>query len=114
MVNKWEIYNCDLDPTKGSEQKGFRPVLVISNDAVNHNIPIVTILPFSSFKKNDKIYPTEVFLPKEGSGLSKDSIVMIQQIRTISQSRLIEKIGSINNISYQVKINEVMRDYFEI
>jgi len=114
MVNKWETYYCDLNPAKGSEQKGIRPVLVISNDAVNHNIPVVTILPFSALKKDDKIYPTEVYLPKEISGLSKDSIVMIQQIRTISQSRLIEKIGVIDSTLYQEKIKETIRNYFEI
>ena len=104
MVNKREIYHCNLDPVKGSEQKGVRPVLIISNNSVNHNIPVATIIPFSSYNIDDKIYPTETFLPKEITGLHKDSILMIHQIRTISQSRLRKKEGSIENKEFQENI----------
>ena len=55
MVNKWEIYFCNLDPTKGSEQRGTRPILIISTDSVNHNLTVSTVLPLSSVKENDKI-----------------------------------------------------------
>ncbi len=63
MVNKWEIYFCNLDPTQGSEQRGTRPVLIISTDSVNHNLTVSTVLPLSSIKGNEKIYPTEILLP---------------------------------------------------
>ena len=65
MVNKWEIYYCDLDPTQGSEQRGTRPVIIISTDSVNHNISVSTVLPLSSVKPNDRIYPTEVLIPQD-------------------------------------------------
>ena len=113
MVNKWEIYICDLNPVQGSEQRGTRPVLIVSNDAVNHALPIVTVLPFSSVQEGDKLYPTEVFLPADITALPKDSVVMIQQVRTISQSRLLEKAGSIDNDDYRLKILEALMEYFE-
>jgi len=80
MVNIWDIYYCNLDPTIGSEQKRTRPVLVISTDSVNHNLPVATVLHFSSIKPTNKIYPTEVKLSKTVTGLPNDSVVMIQQI----------------------------------
>ena len=97
MVNKWEIYFCDLNPAIGSEQQGKRPVLVISNNAVNHNLPISTVLPLSSVKETEKIYPTEILLPAEATNLPKLSVAMVQQIRTISHNRLMNKVGSIHS-----------------
>jgi len=114
MVNKWEIYYCNLDPTEGSEQKGVRPVLIISTDAVNHNLPISTVLPLSAIKPNDKIYPTEVMLDVNITGLPKLSVAMIQQIRTISHSRLANLTGKITDIKTQEKIKAACRDYFDL
>ena len=114
MVNKWEIYFCNLDPVIGSEQKGTRPVLIISTDSVNHNLPVSTVLPLSSVKPGDKIYPTEVLLEKEITGLPKQSVAMMQQIRTISHTRLTNLVGTITNIVIRLKISEVCRDYFDL
>ena len=113
MVNKWEIYFCDLNPVIGSEQQGKRPVLVISNNAVNHNLPISTVLPLSSVKETDKIYPTEILLPAEVTNLPKLSVAMIQQIRTISHNRLANKAGSLNSDEIKSRILTALRDYFE-
>ena len=98
MVNKWEIYFCNLDPTTGSEQRGTRPVLIISTDSVNHNLTVSTVLPLSSVKPTDKIYPTEVLLPTQVSGLPKLSVAMVQQIRTVSHNRLQNLAGKINEV----------------
>lgn len=114
MVNKWEIYFCSLDSTIGSEQRGSRPVLVISNDAVNHNLPVVTILPISSIKEGGSIYPTEILLPMEISQLPRPAVVMLQQIRTISDQRLVKRVGIIDDENYRRKINENLKRYFEI
>lgn len=114
MVNKWDIYVCELDPTKGSEQRGTRPVLVISNDAVNHSLPIATVIPFSSIKGGEKIYPTEVYIDSADSGMEKNSVVMLQQIRTVAQLRLYKMIGKINSEEIKKKINDALKDYFEI
>ena len=114
MINKWDIYYCDLDPRVGSEQKGVRPVLVISTDAVNHNLPVSSVLPFSSTKPGDKIYPTEVALEASITGLPMDSIVMIQQIRTVSHSRLTNLAGTLHDALAQKKVLAACRDYFDL
>lgn len=114
MVNKWEIYFCNLDPTEGSEQKGRRPVLVISTDSVNHNLTVSTVLPLSSVKENDRIYPTEVLLPVSVSGLPKLSVAMVQQIRTVSHSRLQNKVSMITDEETRQKVSTAISDYFDL
>jgi mRNA interferase MazF len=113
MVNKWDIWLCQLDPVLGSEQKGLRPVLIVSNDAVNHALPVSTIIPFSSVTTEDKIYPTEILLPKSISGLTKNSVVMVHQIRTISHTRLVKKIGELLSDVYQEKVRNTIQEYFD-
>ena len=114
MVNQWDIYFCSLDPTQGSEQRGSRPVLVLSNDAVNHAIPVSTVAPFSSIKPGAKIYPTEVAIPASVTGLNKDSVVMLQQLRTLSHNRLTRKLSELVDEGYRQEIKEALRDYFEL
>ncbi|GHV51664.1 type II toxin-antitoxin system PemK/MazF family toxin [Synergistales bacterium] len=114
MVNKWDIYYCALDPVQGSEQRGKRPVLVVSNDTVNHLLPVLTVLPLSSLKQSDKIYPSEVLLPSIVTGLPKDSIAMVQQVRTVSNSRLSELAGRLDDNDAREAVREAIRMYFEV
>lgn len=114
MVNKWEIYFCNLDPTQGSEQRGTRPVLIISTDSVNHNLSVSTVLPLSSIKGGEKIYPTEVLLPTDITGLPKLSVAMFQQIRTIAHCRLTNKVGLISDEKTKAKILEACKEYFDL
>ena len=114
MVNKWDVRFCKLDPTQGSEQRGTRPVLVVSNNAVNHNLPVSTVLPLSTYKPNDKLYPTEVLLEANITGLPNDSIAMMQQVRTVAHSRLEPPVGNLKNIEARTKILEVIQMYFEV
>ena len=114
MVNKWDVYYCSLDPVEGSEQKGTRPVLVISTDAVNHNLPLSTVLPLSSVKSDDKVYPTEVMLDESVTGLPKLSVAMVQQIRTVSHSRLTGLAGVITDNTTRELIINACRNYFDI
>lgn len=115
MVEKWGIYFVNLDTVQGSEQKGKRPVLVISNEAVNQYLPVCTIIPFSSYNVNDKIYPTEILLTRQVTSLIKESILMIQQIRTIDQSRIIGiKVGKIIDDSIRDEINNKIKEYFDL
>ena len=114
MVSKWEIYFCDLDPTVGSEQRGIRPVIVISTNAANHILPVSTVLPLSSLKPGGKTYKSEILLEKEITGLPKVSVVMIQQIRTVSHARLGNLVGSITDKNAREKISEACREYFDL
>ncbi len=114
MVKKWEVWYLNLDPTKGSKQKGIRPVLVISNDAVNDNLTVFTCIPFSSVKPGAKIYPTEVPLTAIESGLPRDSVLMLQQIRTVSVDRLHRKVSAIADQKIRKTINLAIINYFEL
>lgn len=114
MVSKWEIYFCDLNPSVGSEQKGLRPVLVISRDSINHRLQTSTVVPLSSMKKDSKTYPSEVLLKMEYTGLPKDSIAMMQQVRTLSQMRFQNKVGTLTDENLRYQIEKTIRDYFEV
>lgn len=88
-----EIWLADLNPVKGSEQKGVRPVVVISGNSLNSHLNMSIVCPLSSKIKN---YPGCVVLPKSiSNGLSVDSEVIVFQIRTIDGSRLLKKLGEI-------------------
>ena len=114
MVKKWSLYWVNHDPVQGSEQSGVRPALIISNDIVNETLPVVTILPVSSLKQDGRVYPTEVLLEKQLSGLPKHSLIMIHQIRTVSKLRIGKKCGEILDIRVKTAIIDTMKEYFEI
>lgn len=88
-----DIFWATLGTGAGSEQSGLRPVLVIQNDIGNRHSPTVIIAAITDGKK--KHLPTHVQISK-GQGLPKDSIVMLEQIRTIDKQRLSDQIGSLN------------------
>ncbi len=96
LVRKGDIFLANLEPIKGSEQGGIRPVLIIQNDISNKHSPVTIIAAITS-KIFEKEFPTNIFLLKKDSKLDKDSTIMLNQIRTIDKSRLIKKIGSLNN-----------------
>lgn len=85
-MKRGEIYYANLDPTVGSETAKRRPVLIVSNDSNNRAASTVTVLPITS--SISRIYPFEVLLTPEASGLPKPSKVQAQQIRTISKQRI--------------------------
>ena len=90
LVNRGDIYYADLSPVIGSEQGGLRPVVIIQNDIGNKHAPTVIVAPITS-QMHKKPLPTHI--PFCGCGLSKDSIMLMEQIRTIDKSRLKAKIG---------------------
>jgi mRNA interferase MazF len=108
-MNQYDIYLADLNPTIGREQFGKRPVLIISNDYENL-LDIVTIIPITSLKNGRRIYPNELLLQSE---LERPSILLCQQIRTISKHRLIKKLTSIDNYITRKKILNILCFRFE-
>mgnify|MGYP001596024087 CR=1 FL=1 len=90
-IKRGDLFWVDLDPTRGSEQAGRRPVLVIQNDIGNEVAPTTIVAPLTT-KSFTKEYPTNVHLPKGISGLKSDSTVLLSQIRTIDKARLEKKI----------------------
>ena len=99
-VNRGDIYYADLSPVVGSEQGGVRPVLVVQNDVGNKYSPTVIIAAITSQLSKAKL-PTHIELNKDKYNLAKDSVVLLEQIRTLDKRRLREKIGSIDNLTMQ-------------
>jgi mRNA interferase MazF len=110
-MKRGEIYIVDLSPTIGSEISKTRPVLIISNDINNKYASCVTILPITS--KVDKIYPFEVLISENESGLRHKSKVKANQIRTIDKSRLIKKISELN-INKMDEINSAVKIHLDM
>jgi mRNA interferase MazF len=94
VCSRGEIYLADLSPVVGSEQGGRRPVLIIQNDVGNRYAPTVIIAPLTtSLARKD--YPTSVFVKQGQAGLDKDSVVLLNQIRTIDKTRLEHRFGEL-------------------
>src|SRR3989338_2242536 len=106
-IKRGDLFYVDLNPTKGSEQRGHRPVLVIQNDIGNEVSPTTIIAPLTT-KSFTREYPTNVNIPKGAAGLKENSTVLLSQIRTIDKSRLENKIGRLPE-SYMSKVNEAIR-----
>ena len=114
MNYKWGIFIADLNPVQGSEQKGTRPVIVVSDEDFNRLMPVVTILPVTSLKEGRRVYPNEVLLKQGMGGLAQDSIILAHQIRTISKNRLRDSIGFINNNSTHDAINDALKVHLNL
>lgn len=94
-IERGEIYLADLNPTIGSEQGGVRPVLILQNDVGNFHSKTTIIAAMTSLFRNKRQIPTHFVVTARGE-LIRDSIVLLEQIRTISKSRLIKKIGKLS------------------
>lgn len=114
MNYRWKIYLVNLDPTVGSEQSKTRPVLVISNEDINSVLPVLTVIPITSFKEGRKIYINEVFINTKVSSLKRDSIILCYQIRTIDKKRMIKEIGEIKTDKKKLEIMESLRYQLEL
>lgn len=114
VKDQWEIFRTNLNSTKRSEQAGTRPVLVVSAEAANKTLPIVTIVSLTSAKPGRKVYSIEAYLPSEITGLSKDSIAMGHQIRAISKDRLIEKCSFISSEEYREEVRKAIKNYLDL
>lgn len=105
-IRRGDIYYADLSPVVGSEQGGIRPVLIVQNDVGNKFSPTVIAAAITSQQSKANL-PTHIAIDTTGSGLAKDSVVLLEQIRTIDKKRLREKMGSVDN-GYMDKINKAI------
>ena len=96
MVKRGDIFYADLSPVIGSEQGGTRPVLIVQNDVGNKYSPTVIITAITSQINKAKL-PTHIELPGDEYGLSKDSVILAEQVRTIDKRRLKERIGHLDD-----------------
>jgi len=109
-VRRGDIYYADLSPVVGSEQGGVRPVLIVQNDIGNKYSPTVIAAAITSQKTKSNL-PTHIELSAGCTGLQKDSIVLLEQIRTIDKHRLKEKMGKLDERSME-KVDEAIEISF--
>ncbi|MFQ9510890.1 MAG: type II toxin-antitoxin system PemK/MazF family toxin [Lachnospiraceae bacterium] len=112
IIRRGDIYYADLRPVVGSEQGGIRPVLIIQNDIGNKHSPTVICAAITS-KMNKAKLPTHVEIDSKSCDIVKDSVILLEQLRTIDKKRLREKVCHLENeILYQV--NQALRVSLEL
>ena len=109
---QWAVMEANLEPVTGSEQRGIRPVLIVSNEEFNQAMPNVTVLPLTSTQR--RLYPSEVLLPAGVAGQQLEPIAMAHQIRTISKQRLGKLLGHLNDAQYQNEIHGAVKEHLDI
>ena len=94
-IRRGDITIVELDPTRGSEQRGTRPCLVVQNNIGNENAPTTVVVPFTT-SFNDELYPFEVLVAADECALAEDSVALCSQLRTVSiEHRIVDVIGSV-------------------
>lgn len=105
-VKRGDIYYADLSPVVGSEQGGVRPVLIVQNDVGNKYSPTVIAAAITSQQEKSRL-PTHISVNGNACGLSKDSVVLLEQVRTIDKQRLKERMGNLSQGDMN-KINKAL------
>ena len=106
-MKRGEIYRADLDPVRGSEQGGIRPVLIVQNDLGNRTSPTVIVAPLTSRQKRLR-QPTHVRIDPPEGGLRFPSLVLCEQVRTLEKSRLFAFLGEVSAESL-LRVDEALR-----
>ena len=109
-IIRGEVYYADLSPVIGSEQGGYRPVLVVQNNKGNKYSTTIIVAPVSS-KVTKNPLPTHVLIELEG--LPKKSVVLLEQLRTIDKKRIRERVGVVNDY-FMLKVNDAMKTSLDI
>lgn len=110
VIKRGDIFYADLSPVIGSEQGGVRPVLVVQNDIGNKYSPTIIAAAITSQINKAKL-PTHIEISAQEYGLAKDSVILLEQIRTIDKKRLREKIGHLDD-ELMEKVNEALNISF--
>ena len=95
VIKRGDIFYADLRPVVGSEQGGVRPVLIIQNDVGNRHSPTVICAAITS-KMNKAKLPTHIEIDASSYGIEKDSVILLEQLRTIDKKRLKDKVGHLD------------------
>ncbi|MBQ8426754.1 MAG: type II toxin-antitoxin system PemK/MazF family toxin [Clostridia bacterium] len=106
IIKRGEIYYADLSPVVGSEQGGIRPILIVQNDTGNKYSPTIIAAAITS-KINKAKLPTHIELSANEFGLVKDSVILLEQIRTLDKRRLKERIGELSPVT-MTKVNSAL------
>lgn len=107
MVKRGDIYFADLSPVIGSEQGGTRPVLIVQNNLGNHFSPTVIVAAITAKMAKPKL-PTHIGITSKITGIDRDSVILLEQIRTIDKSRLKEKVCHLS-IEIMLAVDDALR-----
>ena len=108
VILKGDIVYVNLEPIKGSETGKIRPCLIVQNNVNNKYSPTAIIIVITSRNRFKKKYPTHVWIDKGEGGLTKDSVIQCEQIRTIDKRRIKRKLGTVNSSCLQ-KVEEAIK-----
>lgn len=114
MTWKWAVFLADLNPVIGSEQKGKRPVLVVSDEDFNSLMRVVTVIPVTSLKPGRRIYPNEALLEKGVGGLEVRSLALVHQIRALAKERLVTRLGMVVDESVREAVTKALRVHLNL
>jgi mRNA interferase MazF len=95
MPRRGDVYLVAFDPTVGAEIRKTRPALILQNDIANRRSPVTIVAAITS-QSDDELYPTEVRVGSREGGLAKDSVVLLNQMRSIDKRRLVRKLGHLH------------------
>ncbi len=114
-IKRGDIYYADLSPVIGSEQGGVRPVLIVQNDVGNKHSPTVIAAAITSKMSKAKL-PTHIDIPGIEVGLARDSVILLEQVRTIDKKRLKEKMGhldstTMNHVNNAIQVSFGLREF---
>jgi mRNA interferase MazF len=106
-VSRGEVWRADLAPTRGTEQSGVRPILIVQTDRANPHSPHTIIVPFTT-RIRQKLLPSHVLIPAGEGGLAQDSVALCEQIRVVDRSRLIARLGDLS-AQRMVEISDALK-----
>jgi mRNA interferase MazF len=98
-VRRGDVYDARLDPTEGSEQAGWRPIVIVSRDAINNASNVVIGVPCSTFRVGRRLYPSQVLVRAGEAGLDHDSVALGEQVRALAKSRLGRQWGTLRPVA---------------
>ena len=109
MISRGQIYFASLDPTKGREQAGRRPVLVVSSDAINRQPLVITVIVGTDAANIQRDYPTNIRVIAEESGLPRDTVFLAFQLRSLDPSRLAGPAAGSLSATRMVEVADALR-----
>lgn len=95
-MKRAEVYQARLDPVEGSEQAGTRPVIVVSRDAINASSPVVLVVPSTTYRVGQRVYPSQILIRAPDGGLEVDSVALAEQVRALAKKRFGRLRGVLN------------------
>jgi len=107
-MKRGEVWDARLDPVEGSEQRGSRPVVIVSRDAINDSSPIVSAAPCTTYREGRRIYPSQMLVKAPEGGLDVDSVVLGEQVRVLDKKRLVRLRGALLAPTI-TRLNEALR-----